>query len=506
MLATVRAALEFAEAIPSGRRHLSTVADALGTGALMGARGNSGLILSQVLRGMAEVARGKHRADGVDLGRALKRGAEAAYAAVAQPVEGTILTVAREAADAAADAGAADPDIETVLEMAVDGAQRSVARTPTLLAALREAGVVDSGGHGLFLLLRGLLLDLYGQVQVSPPALVLPDLAALRTLPEHADDAYGYETMFVVRSNGGTLDLPRIRMDLEGYGQSVTVSGDASLANLHVHTEQPDAVIAYGLTLGPISHVNVENLDEQASARRNGSEPHPVVAAQAPEPAQPTELAVVAVVPGEGLERTFRSLGVAAVVKGGATANPSVSELLDAVAEAAAASVILLANHRNVAPVAAQAAELAAESRVLVLETRNAAEGIAAALAFDPRRSAEANAEAMRAAARAIQSLQVTRAVRDARLGGRTVRQGQILVLDPDEGLVVVGDDRIPAVLDGIGGLDPGFELMTIYVGLGVAEGETGDLVARIAERWPALEVEIVDGGQPYYAYLIAAE
>lgn len=505
MLATVRAALAEAEKIPAGERRLSRVAAALSLGALMGARGNSGLILSQVLRGMAEVARDKHRADGADLGLALRLGAEAAYAAVGHPVEGTILTVAREAAEAAADAGANERSVEMILTTAVHGAERSVARTPSLLPVLREAGVVDSGGHGLFLLLRGLLLDLAVD-DVAGRVLAMPDLAALRSLPEHHVHGYGYETMFVLRAGGTPLDPARIRGELEDIGESVMVAGDEQLANIHVHNDQPDKVIAYGLGLGTLSQISIENLDDQAKARAAQVVDDAGHSQPASKPAPGTSVAVVAIAPGDGLARTFKAAGAVVVVRGGATANPSTEELLTGIREAGATDVILLTNHKNVVLVARQAAELATGHNVAVIETRNAAEGIGALLVLDPRRGLEANATAMRERAAGIQTLAVTRAVRDARFSGRTVRVGETLVLDPDEGLVASGDDRLETTLAGLGSLEPGFELISLYTGIGVDEVESQILREAITRLFPDVEVEIVDGGQPHYAYLIAAE
>ena len=250
------------------------MAEALSHGSLMGARGNSGLILSQVVRGMAEVARNKHRADGVDLGNALTRGAEAAYQAVGHPVEGTILTVAREAAESATAAGLSDSYVESVLETAVDGAQQSVARTPSLLPALREAGVVDSGGHGLFLLLRGLLIDFAEDVELALEAATLPraDFEALHRMPGH-DGGYGFETMFVLHRTGEPLQPASIRNDLERIGESVMVAGDGELVNVHVHNPTPDTVIAYATKLGALSQISILNLDEEVrvheARRRN---------------------------------------------------------------------------------------------------------------------------------------------------------------------------------------------------------------------------------------------
>jgi uncharacterized protein len=510
MLATVRAALAEAERVPVNDRSLFRVADALSLGALMGARGNSGLILSQVLGGMAEAARDKYRADGADLRHALRRGAERAYAAVSHPVEGTILTVAREAAEAAN--GIADAHVETVLVTAVDGAQQSVARTPSLLPILREAGVVDSGGHGLYLLMRGLLLDLVDDEPTDALGLALaaPNLEALVQMPGHDENGYGYETMFVVRADSRPLDVNAMRAHLSSIGESVMVAGDARLANVHVHNEHPDQVIAYGLTLGTLSKISVENLDLQAAGRAQGEDRAGASRASgsaAPATPVPTDgLAVVAVAPGEGFARTFAAAGAAAIVRGGATANPSTEDFLRAINGVDAANVIVLANHKNVVLVARQAAALANGRSVEVIATRNPAEGIAALLRLDPRRDLAANAGQMREAAAAVPTLAVTHAVRDARISGRDVREGETLVLDPDEGVIASGNDRIAVTMEGIATLGEGFELLTIYTGLGVDPAEAQRLRDSITQRLRDVEVELVDGGQPHYAYVIAAE
>ncbi len=505
MLATVRAALIEAERVPQGQRSLSRVAQALSHGSLMGARGNSGLILSQVVRGMAEVALNKHRADGVDLGDALTRGAEAAYQAVGHPVEGTILTVAREAAESATAAGLSDSYVESVLETAVDEAQQSVARTPSLLPALREAGVVDSGGHGLFLLLRGLLIDFAEDVELALEAATLPraDFEALHRMPGH-DGGYGFETMFVLHRTGEPLHPTVIRNDLEEIGESVMVAGDAELVNVHVHNPTPDTVIAYATKLGALSQISILNLDDEVRVNQgDASVPSMALGAEAPVAGKAT--VVVAVAPGDGLARAFEAAG-AIVVRGGAAANPSTEELLRGIRSANGAGIALLANHKNVVLVARQAAALAAERNVAVIETRNAAEGIAAVLAVDPRADVESNTERMRDAVEAIQTLQVTRAVRDARVGGRDVRQGEQIVLDPDEGVVASAQDAVTATLSGIETLRPGWELLTVYVGTGVDPTAVDTLTRAISARYPDAAVELVDGGQPHYDFLIAAE
>ena len=263
MLATVKAALEEAEAATG--QPADRIAAAISFGALMGARGNSGVITSQIFRGMAEGLGGKRRFNGLDLAHALSEGARTAYGAVAKPVEGTILTVIRESADAAVIAAERDNDIETVLAATLDAAEKSVARTPSLLAILREAGVVDSGGQGLYRLFQGALLHLVGK----GPASVARDRAhagpKASTLVAHADEGFGYETMFLLQPNGsGGLDVDAIRDHLETIGESVLVAGDSRALKVHVHNERPDLVVGYGLSQGALSRISIENLDNQA--------------------------------------------------------------------------------------------------------------------------------------------------------------------------------------------------------------------------------------------------
>jgi uncharacterized protein len=520
MLATVRAALAEAEALPETERTLAQVADALSFGALMGARGNSGLILSQVLRGMAEAAGGKRRAMGVDLVAAFSRGAETAYAAVAKPVEGTILTVAREAADAADDGGQLDPGVEVVLRRAVAGAERSVARTPSLLPVLREAGVVDSGGQGLYLLLRGMLLELTDGTRPAPGREhAVP--ASIELLPGHGADGYGYETMFLLTAGAGPLDVAGLRRELDAIGESVMVAGDQRAVRVHVHNARPDRVIALGLSLGILTAVSVENLDQQTHARRSAADEQDVtgsmltrpnaVAGSAGMPAapavtvKPTAIGVVAVSPGRGFARAFASLGATTVGRS-QNASPSTREIADAIHATGARSVIVLPNDVNVHLVARQATAVHPGTDAVVVPTRNAAEGLAAMLTLDGRRSAAENAATMVEAARRLQTLHVARAARNATIGGRPVRSGQAIALNAENGLVAVGEDEVETALEGLSHLPPGFELLTIYRGKPAHSEGTSRLVARIRETHPGVEVELIDGGQRHYDYLIAAE
>jgi DAK2 domain fusion protein YloV len=518
MLATVRAALDEAEAVAD--QPADRIAAAISFGALMGARGNSGVITSQIFRGMAEGLGGKKRFNGLDLAHALSQGAKTAYGAVAKPVEGTILTVIRESASAAVATAERDDDLEVVLAATVDAAEKSVAKTPSLLAILREAGVVDSGGQGLYRLFQGALLHLVGQ---APPA-AARDRVATRprpsTLVAHADEGFGYETMFLLQAAGhAPLDVDGIRRHLESIGESVLVAGDARALKVHVHNERPDLVIAYGLGLGTLSRISVENLDNQArdvretrAAAFTGAED--LGAASAGDPADANghdpatdlpSLAVIAVTAGDGLAAIFRDFGVASVVQGGQSANPSTGELLEAVSAVPAREVLLLPNNPNVVLAARQVASMT-ERPVGVVPTRNAAEGFAALLALDPTLDAAANVAPMTEAGRAIQTIVVTEAVRDATIGGRKVKHGQTIALDPDDGLIAVDGDREKAVLAAMTALQPGFELVTVFYGDGADLAEAELMARKIGGVIPGIDIEVRHGGQPYYRYLISAE
>ncbi len=530
MFATVKAALDEAEA--TAGQPADRVAAAISFGALMGARGNSGVITSQIFHGMAEGLGGKSRFNGLDLAHALSEGARAAYGAVAKPVEGTILTVIRESADAAVVAAERDNDIEAVLTATLDAAEKSVARTPNLLAVLREAGVVDAGGQGLYRLFQGALLHLVGRAPAGAARDRSHAGAGVKasTLVAHADEGFGYETMFLLKPDGsGSLDADAIRDHLESIGESVLVAGDSRALKIHVHNERPDLIVGYGLSIGALSRISIENLDNQArdvreirAAAFTGSEatdgsgsaasaqpgmpstPTSGTGAPLPAPAAPA-LAVVAVVAGDGLVAIFRDFGVSAIVNGGQSANPSTGELLEAIRAVDAREVIVLPNNPNVVLAARQVAEMA-DRPVVVVPTRNAAEGFAALLSLDPSLDADANAGPMTEAGRAIQTFVVTEAVRDATIGGRKVKHGQTIALDPDDGLVAAGSDRDKVVLAAVAALTPGFELLTLFYGDGADLGEAETTARHIGGVNPGVEVEVRHGGQPFYRYLIAAE
>jgi DAK2 domain fusion protein YloV len=505
MLATIQAAVAEAESVPPLERTPTRISSALSLGALMGARGNSGVILSQLLRGIGEAIAGHDCVDAATLVRAFKRGCEAAFSAVAQPVEGTMLTVARDVADATGRAPRGDGSIEHVLRVAVEEAAASVQRTPDLLPVLKEAGVVDAGGRGIELLLRGALASIQGDH--LPHAMNLTNDIALPTWDALEAEGYGYETVFVILPAEGTrLDIGAIRTRLDRMAESVLVAGDDRAVKIHVHNERPDEVLGYGLTLGTLSRITIENLDRQATEvreRARFSTEAATLSGAAPLREGP---AVIAVAAGDGLARVFSSLGATGVVQGGQGANPSVGELVEAIRGSGNGEVIVLQNNPNVRMAAKQAGELCPEVKVEVVPTRNAAEGVAALLAFDPDAALKDAAKQMTQASRAVQTLQVSLAVRDARMGRHRVHRGDYIVLGPNDGLVAAHTDRTAAIRSGVGLLKSGFELLTLYRGRDVDHAAGQQLRDDLASDLDGVEIELVEGGQPHYDFLIAAE
>ncbi len=534
MVATVRAALEEAEKAGPGA-DAERVAQAASFGALMGARGNSGVITSQILQGMAHGLAGKRRFNGLDLAHALDLGTKQAYKAVAKPVEGTILTVIRESSAAAVVAAERDNNVESVLAAIVEAAERSVAKTPSLLPILRESNVVDAGGQGLFRLFQGALEAARGRPfadgarPVGTGARIRPDHGGA---PAVEETAFGYETVYLLRARSGhPLDVPAIQAHLETIGESVLVAGDAHMVKIHVHNDRPDAVIAYGIGVGHLSRITIENLDGQAHDVREakaaafvgarggeplvGVGPGAVALGDKGEPGAPATrlaLGVVAVAPSDGLAAVladtaapFREYGAFRVVRGGQSANPSTGELLEAITSTQADALIILPNNPNVILAARQVAGMT-DRPVLVVPTRNCAEGVAALFELDPVQGADANAAAMARASREIQTMQVTEAVRDATVSGRKVKHGQTIVLDPDDGLLAVDGDTQRAVMAGLSRLDPGYGLVTIYYGEDATLDDAETIALRVREATPGVDVEVVHGGQPHYRYLISAE
>jgi DAK2 domain fusion protein YloV len=463
MLATARAAL--AEAELALETDAGLAAAAVSRGALIGAQGNSGVIASQIARGLAESLAGKGRIDGRDLAEALARGAETAYAAVAEPVEGTILTVIRDAADAAHTAADGSNDVATVLREAVEAAGSSVDRTPELLSVLRDAGVADAGGEGLYLLLAGALDSLgLSAARRGPAAMIVrPHLP----IPSAAGKDFGFETMFRLEAAQGTaLDIDALRAYLAAIGHSVVVAGDDQAATVHVHGAVPGEVLAYAEGLGTLSRVSVEDLDLQAREAYEHRQP------AASEP----HIAVIALVEGDGFAALLESLGATVLDTGAVERDGGVDRLAEAIAATDAGDILIVTGGSSSLASAERAAQRS-DGRVRIVATRNAAEAAAALLSLDGTKESAAIAAAMTAAAGRIQTI----AVADSA-------------------------DPTAAALAALERLPPGFELITIYHGAAVNREAAEALRRAVATRLPDVEVEIIHGGQADPLYLIAAE
>jgi DAK2 domain fusion protein YloV len=490
MVLTMRAAMEEAAHCPDDS--VSAVLQAMAWGALMGARGNSGVILAQILRGLAQGLKGKGSFNGSDLAAALAQSSSLAYKAVSQPVEGTILTVIREAAAAAqARSCSDDSDLLSIMEGLVDEARASVARTPSLLPLLRQAGVVDAGGQGLYVLFEGALRHLRGEeaLETAPS----PHSSALGMQKQAEEPFYGYCTEFLLQGRG--LDLEQVRDRLGKLGESVLVVGDETMVRAHLHTMDPGAALSYATSLGVLRQVKVDNMQEQ----------HRHFIAQIEKPLQPVaEISTVAVVSGEGLSQVFADLG-ATPVPGGGTMNPSVQELLRAAECTPSAKVIILPNNPDVLPAAAQVQALA-RKKVAVVPTRTIPHGIAALLAFNPEADLGTNIEAMENALHTVRSGELTTAMRSMRWGDLEINKGQaIAFLDGD--LVVAADAMPEALLKLLAKMDiENGELVTIYYGADVTTAEVEEIARSIGQRYPGHRLELVAGGQPHYNYIVSVE
>ena len=451
--------------------------------ALMSARGNSGVILSQIVRGAAEAL-----ADSNDLARAFRGGSNAAYAAVRKPVEGTMLTVIRALADAAEDVPALEP--AELLALLVERGDEAVARTQEQLDVLREAGVVDAGGAGLVELVRGLAAAAAGEEPV-PRTAAAPRLSLEAVHQEPS--RYRYCTTFVVEGEG--LDAEALEPELDRLGDSLLVVGDPSALKVHVHTDDPGAALSLGTRAGTIEGVEINDMHRQTEEREER-----LLAAL---PGGASRSAVVAVVAGEGNRRLFEDLGAERIVEGGQTMNPSTADLLEAVDATRADEVVLLPNNPNVVMTAEQAARVAGKP-VRVVPTESIPAGLAALVAFLGERSAEENAAAMREALAGIVTGEIAVASRDASADGVPVREGEFLaLLDGDAVAAGAGFDEVArALIERL--LAEPRDVLTLLRGEGAPP--LNGLLDELAEQHPELELDVHEGGQPHYPLLLSAE
>lgn len=499
MFLTMRSVME--EAQRCQEEGAGAMLAAMARGALMGARGNSGVILSQIIRGMSRAAEGWETLGPEGLVGALEEGAAAAYKAVSKPVEGTMLTVMREAAQAARERLAQGAvDIPALLEAAATGAEESVTRTPSLLPVLAEAGVVDAGGQGTFLLLDGMRRHLRGEpmeVAVAADA-GRPEaewLSVTDQLHRQEESLYGYCTEFLLEGQG--LDPDAVRERMLELGDSVLVVGDDRLVRIHLHTGDPGAALSYGVRLGSLLQVKVDNIRQQADRF--------LQLHRAPQEQEAKAISTVAVVAGEGMAAVFHSLGCAQVVSGGPTMNPSARDILAAVEASSTDTVIILPNDKNVIMTAEQVRELT-QKRVRVLPTRSMPQGIAALLALNPEMDLDANLAAMEEASRGIRTIEVCRAVRSTRVGGVGVREGEVIAIVDDELRLTAGSpgEAVRQALEELA--VEGTSLITLYYGADVGREEAEALGEELRRLYPHHEVEVVFGGQPHYYYIVSLE
>jgi uncharacterized protein len=498
MLLTMRSSVE--EAGQSADSTASTVAQAIARGALMGARGNSGVILSQIWRGLAEGLSDKREFDGAGLAEAMQQAAETAYKGISNPVEGTILTVIREAAEAGRkQAESEQNDIVSVMESIVAAASETVANTPKMLPVLKESGVVDAGGQGLYTILEGALRYLRGeteQMQFRKPLIIASNLPqtshSVRIAPVE-EKPFGYCTEFLLKGAGFEPD--KIRAKLKKEGESLIVVGDANNTRVHIHTEDPGKIIHYATTLGTVHQVSIRNMDEQ----------HQDYLEMQKERSPAVDIATIAVVSGDGLSDVFTSLGTTAIVPGGQTMNPSTKELLQAVKAVASDKVILLPNNKNIILTAEQLQPLT-EKKVAIIPTETIPQGVAALLAFDYEADFETNANLMREAKSVVKTIEITRAVRSAHLNGLNIKKKQAIgLLDGD--LLVTGKNPIDIMMKMLAKMDlKSSEIITIYYGANTEPDEPEQVSQTIREKYPNLQVEIIRGGQPYYNYIVSIE
>jgi DAK2 domain fusion protein YloV len=469
----------------------------------MGARGNSGIILSQVVRGLCEQLGGEERLDTATLARALRGATDVAYRAVRQPVEGTMLTVIREMAEAAEAAAAEGAPLDAALDATLARGEGALARTPTMLAALHEANVVDSGGAGLVELLRGAIAGWRGEELEERELAAPPSLEA-----GHLDySVYRYCTNFLVE--GPDVDTARLERELASFGDSLLVVADDGAAKVHVHTDDPGRALSLATAMGVIDGVDIANMHEQTD-RRTERLTRPalaVVEGGGPAAAPDRRCDAVCVVAGEGNRRLVESLGARGVVEGGQTMNPSTQELVDAIERCAAAEVVVLPNNPNVILAAEQAASVATRP-VVVVASRSIPAGLAAMVAYDPDAGAAENAEAMARALANVRTGEVTSAVRDARADGVRIRKGDYLALLDGQVVAAVpaAEDAVREVAERL--LSGGGDVLTVLRG---DRDEAGSLaldeaLAAVALAHPTVDIEVHDGGQPHYPVLLSAE
>jgi DAK2 domain fusion protein YloV len=495
--------------------HIGKVANALAKGLLMGARGNSGVILSQLFRGFAKAVETKKEINSVEFAAALEAGVNTAYKAVMKPVEGTILTVAKDAARRAVEVAKKEQDIAIVMEEVVKEAKSSLRRTPELLPVLKEVGVVDSGGQGLVYVYEGFLSELKGEnvaerkpTEVSMEELVKAEHHKSAQSHIHTDEIeFGYCTEFMVRLEPDKLQKhpfseDAFRQDLSRFGDSLLVIADDELVKVHIHSEQPGEVLTYGQRYGSLINIKIENMRQQHANIINKDRQ---TTSNAEKPKQTQKYGIVTIAMGSGVAELFKSIGAHAVIEGGQTMNPSTEEIVKAIESINAETVFVLPNNKNIIMTAEQAATVVSQ-KVIVIPSRTVPQGMAALLAFNPSLSEEQNEKAMTAALARVKTGQVTFAVRDTTIDGVEIEKDDYMGL-ADNKIIVAEKDKLSVtkqLLDAL--IDEESEIVTMIHGEDATEEEVEAIVSYIEEAYPDVEVEVHDGKQPLYPFIFSVE
>jgi DAK2 domain fusion protein YloV len=499
------------------QEHIGNVGISLSKGLLMGARGNSGVILSQLFRGFAKSIEGKETITGSEFAQALEAGVQTAYKAVMKPVEGTILTVAKDAASKAALAAQKTDDLVKIMEDVLAEAKASLKRTPDLLPVLKEVGVVDSGGQGLVLVYEGFLAELKGEKLPTSPENI-PSMNELVNAEHHKsvqshinteDIIFGYCTEFMVKLEKDKLAKHPFkeevfRNDLSALGDSLLVIADDELVKVHVHSEQPGTVLSYGQRYGSLINIKIENMRQQHT-NIVGESHTPLVAREEQTQSNLQEYGIVTVSMGSGIADLFRSIGAHEVIEGGQTMNPSTEDIVKAIKAVNAKKVFILPNNKNIIMAAEQAKDVS-EEEIYVIPSKTVPQGLSALLAFNPDSDVTANEKAMTQALGHVKSGQITFAVRDTHIDGLEIEKNDFMGIA--EGKIAVKDKEKLKAAEGLleEMLDEDSEILTIIYGEDVSEAEVQTLTDYVEEHYEDVEVEVHDGKQPLYSFIFSVE
>ena len=488
---------------------MASLAKAISSGSLRGARGNSGVILSQLFRGFTKAIKEVDEIDVLTLAEALVKAKETAYKAVMKPKEGTILTVARGIAEKGLELAETTEDLEEFIPQVIEYGEEVLAKTPDMLPVLKEAGVVDSGGQGLIEVLKGCYDAFLGKEvdysRISPSTSVNATKISAET---NAEIKFGYCTEFIIMTEKEFTDADEVEVKafLESIGDSIVCVADDEIIKIHVHTNDPGLAIQKALTYGQLSRIKIDNMREEHEEKLIRDAEKLAKEQKAKAKAEQKEFGFIAVSIGEGLNQIFKELGVDYIIEGGQTMNPSTDDMLNAIDEVNAKNVFIFPNNKNITLAANQAKSLVKDKEVIVIPTKTVPQGITAIINFVPDMSAEENEEAMLEAIQYVKTGQVTYAVRDTSIDGKEIHVDDIMGIG-DSGILAVGSEIAETTKEMLAQLvDEDSELISIYYGADVSSEDAEALVAEIEELYPDVDIDVHPGGQPIYYYVLAVE